>query len=158
MIILDLSDVLRGGFEKLVFYLKLMKKKIISIDKKNLRVFVEEKAEGKNIPIEIFVAPPGWAVIRTMLMRGDEVKKLVGSTYILYRELLRLSFRFPEFNFAMDDDYNIYIVHYIFLGALSYDVFEEEYNALPVAFEKFRRDLYPEIRRIIEEEQKIEIA
>ncbi|MHA1608755.1 MAG: hypothetical protein ACTSX9_08550 [Candidatus Njordarchaeales archaeon] len=155
---MGISEEFSKGFEKVRFYLELMGKKIVDIDERNLVMLIEEVVNGDKIPIEIQIAKPGWVVIRSILMSGDEVQKLVGSTHILYRELLRLSFRFPEFNFAMDDSYNIYIVHYIFLGALSFDVFEEEYHAIPAAYQRFKNAVYPEIKRIMEEEQKIEFV
>ena len=155
---LSLLAEFKKGFEKVRFYLELLGKEILSIDEERLSIVIMDKVDDVKIPIEIVIMKPGWVVIQTRIMSGDDVQRMVGSTHILYRELLRLSFRYPDFNFAMDDSYNIYAIQYIFLGALSFDVFEEELGAVPLTYYKFQKELLPEIKRIIEEEQKIEYA
>ena len=144
-------------FDRVLFYLKLLGKKVVEVNKEKYFVKVEERVNKKRIEITIALVPPFWVTMRGKLLDGEEIRKLGGMAYIVYRELLKLSFRSAEFKFAMDDEYNIYITEDIHFAALTFDVFDEEYNAIPAAAKTFYDRLYPEIKQIAES-QKVEIT
>jgi len=144
-------------FDRLLNYLSLLKRKIIRVDREHFVIMVEETVDNKKITIMIGLSPPFWVVMRAKLVDGSEIEKLGYSAYIVYREILRLSFRSAEFKFAMDDQKNIYITEDIHFAALTFDVFDEEYYAIPAAFKTFHEKIYPEIKEIVERE-RIEVA
>ncbi len=146
-----------GLYQRIKFYLSLLKKNIIYEDKEKFIIAVEEKVDGKPIVVTVVFLQPVWIHIRAKLIDGSEMEKLGGSRYIIYRELLKVSFRSAEFKFAMDDQFNIYITEDIHVAALTFDVFEEEYNAIPAAYKSFYEQIYPEMKTLAET-QKIDFT
>jgi len=144
-------------YQRIKFYLNLLKKKIIYEDKEKFIITVEERVDDEPLVVTVVYLPPVWIHLRAKLIDGSEMEKLGGSKYIIYRELLKLSFRSAEFKFAIDDQSNIYITQDIHIAALTFDVFEEEYNAIPAAYKTFHKEIYPEMKNLAET-QKIDIT
>ncbi len=140
-------------YQRIKFYLSLLKKKIIYEDEKKFIITVEERVNNEPLVVTVLYLPPVWIHIRAKLIDGSEMEKLGGSRYIIYRELLKLSFRSAEFKFAMDDQFNIYITEDIHIAALTFDVFEEEYNAIPAAYKTFHETIYPDMKALAESEK-----
>ena len=153
----NLAEVAERIFSRVLFYLKILGKNIIQIDKEKLFVKVEEKINKRKIEIDIGLVPPFWVIMRAKLLDGAEIERLGGSAYIVFRELLKISFKSAEFKFAMDDTANIYITEDIHFDALTFDVFDEEYHAIPAAAKTFYEKLYPEIKDLAES-QRIDIG
>lgn len=144
-------------YPRIKFYLSLLKKKIIYEDREKFIINIEEKIDNKPLIVTVVYLPPVWIHIRAKLIDGSEMRRLGGSKYIIYRELLKLSFKSAEFKFAMDDQFNVYITQDIHIAALTFDVFEEEYNAIPAAYKVFHKEIYPEMKSLAET-QKIEFT
>lgn len=142
-------------FQRILFYLKILEKKIINVDPKNLVIIVEEVVDNKKLPIQIHLSPPHWVVMRAKLIDGSEIRRIEGSEFIIFRELLRYSYKSAEFKFSLDDEYSIYITEDIHFSALTFDVFDEEYHAIPAAAKLFWEKVFPEIKTLAEESKVI---
>lgn len=86
-----------------------------------------------------------WIIISVGILPSDDVpdeKKLD-----LYKALLMANHDLPEFSFDIDKFGNIGYSQDIFIPALTFDVFAEEFLSIPVAIKYFWEKILPTIGR-----------
>ncbi len=147
------EEVMNEAFEKVLKYLNWMKREIIDVSKDDRVILVLEKIRGyeDKVKVLIKVFNENWLGMMAMLLSREDIRRLGVEERILLQQLLKLSFNAAEFNFALDPEGNVLIKEDIHLAALSFDVFEEEYFAIPSAIKAFREKVLP----ILKEQKEI---
>ncbi|MGQ4891149.1 MAG: hypothetical protein ACP6IP_01550 [Candidatus Njordarchaeia archaeon] len=84
-----------------------------------------------------------WLIISVGILAYDEVPP--GKKADLYKTLLLANHEFPEFSFDIDQTGNIGYSEDIFIPALTFDVFAEEFLSVPVAIKYFWEKIYPQL-------------
>ncbi|MHA1590449.1 MAG: hypothetical protein ACTSVA_07580 [Candidatus Njordarchaeales archaeon] len=120
-------------FEKLIKYLKLLGKKF-EVDNENKVVIVHEEIEGKKCDVRLGVTK-GWVWMALKCMALSEIPENIRGELIF--NLLRINNDYAEVSFGIDAEGNIVLREEILEGALTLDVFLEEYGALLVGIEVF---------------------
>lgn len=139
------EEVMDEAFEKVLKYLKWMGREIVDVSKEDRVVILLEKIKGYDDKVKVLIKifNENWLGMMAILLTKEDMKKLGIEEYKLLQQLLKLSFNAAEFNFALDPEGNILIKEDIHLAALSFDVFEEEYFAIPSAIKAFRDKILP---------------
>jgi len=149
--------ILKEAAVKIAKYLRLMGKEFRVI--KDMGVAVEENlGEVGKTTIVVSFRPPEWVEIKTMLMSSKEVDREVLHECGVFEILMRLSHDFAELSFCMDHEGNIYAKQNILVGALSFDVFREEYDAVYLSALIFRREILPKIKKCVRDYQEFKDA
>ncbi len=144
------EDMLRKlAFEKVLLYLKFMRKKVTKIDKAKLNIIVSERVpympdEWIKIGI-IFIG--SWVRIFTILYEDFDVSMFGEDAVEILRGMLRLQDDHMEFTFSLSKNNTLVVKEDIHAKALTYDVFREEYDAILEAYKKFQKNIVPLIKR-----------
>lgn len=125
--------------ERIARYLKLMNLKF-EWNEKDKVFLVPYEISGRKHVVVIFVSN-NWVWMRCGIIRREEIPKR--RELELYRVLLQANHDYPEFVFDMDRNGNIGTSQEIYVDALSFDVFEEEFLAIPFAVKYFWEKIAP---------------
>ena len=129
--------------ERIAKYLKLMNLKF-KWDEKEGVFLIPYEISGRKHMIVIFVAN-NWVWMRCGIIMKDEIPKR--KELELYKMLLQANHDYPEFVFDMDKEGNIGTSQEIYVEALNFDVFEEEFFAIPFAVKFFWEKIAPTLGR-----------
>jgi len=124
-------------FVKVLKYLTLLRKKF---EKTKGGVVVIEEVNGEEYRVVIKYLKP-W--IRIYLPLGNLKEFPEDKRKDVMEKLLQLTFEYAEVSFGIDEEGNIFAVEDIYQEALTMDVFEEEYGAVPFAVELFKKEVMP---------------
>ena|GEM_PF-6134696 len=127
--------------ERIAFYLKLMDLNFKWSDEHNAFLVPYEISGHTHIVVVSW--SDMWVVIRTGIMTKDEVPSRYREE--LYKKLLQANHDYYEFAYDMDDEGNIGISEDIFIPALTFDVFWEEFNVIPLAIKYFWETIIPSL-------------
>jgi len=125
--------------ERIAKYLRLMNLKFEWREKDKV-FLVPYKISGRKHVVVIFVAN-NWVWMRCGIIRKEEIPRR--KELELYKVLLKANHDYPEFVFDMDKDGNIGTSQEIYVDALNFDVFEEEFLAIPFAVKFFWEKIAP---------------
>jgi len=134
-------------------YLRLMGKDFEVY--KGTGVVVNEKLDGDEVKVYVVFRPPEWVEIRAKLIGSDELPPGAIRECDVLETLMMLSNDFAELSFCMDKDMNIYAKQNILVGALTFDLFKEEYDAVYVSALIFRRELLPKLKKCVRDYEEI---
>jgi len=84
-----------------------------------------------------------WIVMSVGILPAEEVPPIKKDE--LYETLLKANHDYPEFSFDIDAQGNVGYTEDIFVPALTFDVFSEEFLSIPVAIKYFWEKIYPTI-------------
>jgi len=144
-----LSDEARDlAFRKILFYLGVLRKHIVSIDEENYRITVSDSPPnmpGEKVSVEIIVGS-SWVRIYAVALEDLGLEELNMDAIGVLAGILRLQDEYMEFSFALGKEGELVIKQDIHIGALTLDVFEEEYEAILAAYERFSTKIAPLIR------------
>jgi len=148
--------VIREAAMKILKYVKLLKKdfKIIS----GGGLYIEDKVKDMTIPVYITFRYPEWIEIKTLLASGTELPPDLANECRVYEFLLRLANDFAELSFTVDSESNLYARQNILVGALSFDVFKEEYDAVVLSAVIFKKEILPRLKKCAKEYEEIRDA
>lgn len=151
-----MAYIIKEAAIKISRYVQLMKRpyKLIS----GVGLLVLDKIDSENVEIMIVFRPPEWIEMRAMAASANEISVDAARECRVYENLLRLSHDFPELTFALDPQNNIIAKQSILVGALSYDVFREEYDGILASILLFRRKLLPALKKCIKDYEEIKDA
>ena len=122
---------------------------------KQTGVIVTEKLDGDEVKIYVVFKPPEWIEIRAKLVGSDEMPREAIKECNVLETLMMLSNDFAELSFCMDSDLNIYAKQNILVGALTFDVFKEEYDAVYISALIFRREVLPKLKKCVRDYDEI---
>jgi len=149
--------IVREAALKIAKYLGMMKKEY-SVHKE-MGVVVREKIdETDKVDIFVIFRPPEWIEIRSLLASSSEISREILKECNVLEMLMMLSNDFAELSFCIDREGNIFAKQNILVGALTFDVFKEEYDAVYVSAVIFRKDVLPKIRKCIKDYEEIKDA
>ena len=137
------------AYNKILFYLRVLKKKIIKKEDDRLRIFVKETvAYRPEEEITVGIVIMGDWIRIFLVLHDDFTLNRFGdkATDILFA-LLRMQEDYMEFSFGISKTNELLIKEDIYIKALTLDVFEEEYNAVLEAYKKFEEKVLPKIKR-----------
>lgn len=149
--------ILKESALKIVKYLGLMNKQFKTYKAEGV-VVTEELEGGGEATIIVSFRPPEWIEIRSLLISAEDMSLELMKECNVFEMLFRLSADFAELSFCMDEKGNIYAKQNILVGALSFDVFKEEYNAVYLSALIFRRELLPRLKKCIRNYHEIKEA
>jgi len=127
--------------ERIARYLKLMNIKFKWKEKDGV-FLIPYEISGRKHMIVIFVAD-NWVWMRCGIIKKEEIPKR--RELELYKILLQANHDYPEFVFDMDQDGNVGTSQEIYVEALNFDVFEEEFLAIPFAVKFFWEKIAPNL-------------
>jgi len=149
--------IIREAAVKIAKYLSLMRKKYSVY--KDMGVVVTEKLdETETTDIIVMFKPPEWIEIRALLIPAREISRELVKECDVLEMLMMLSNDFAELSFCMDKDGNIYAKQNILVGALTFDVFKEEYDAVYLSTLVFKKQILPKLRKCIRNYEEIKNA
>ncbi len=148
--------ILREAAMKILKYTKLLKKdfKVVS----GAGLYVEEKVKDLTIPVYVIFRFPEWIEIKTLLATAEELPPEIANQCKVYEILLRLANDFAELSFTIDKDGNLYARQNILVGALSFDVFKEEYEAVVLSAVIFKKELLSRFKQCKKEYEEFKEA
>ncbi|MEX0567968.1 MAG: hypothetical protein Q6363_002270 [Candidatus Njordarchaeota archaeon] len=149
--------ILKEAALKIVKYLGLMNKQFKTYRAEGV-VVTEELEGGGEATIMVAFRPPEWIEIRTLLISTKEMSMELMRECNVLETLFRLSADFAELSFCMDESGNIYAKQNILVGALSFDVFKEEYNAVYLSALIFRKEILPRLKKCVRNYHEIRDA
>lgn len=127
--------------ERIAFYLKLMNVNFEWSEEYNA-FLVSYEISGRRHVVVISWSDT-WVIIRTGIMMKEEVPQSYKEE--LYRKLLQANHDYYEFAYDMDEEGNIGFSEDIFIPALTFDVFWEEFNVIPLAVKYFWEKIIPSL-------------
>ncbi|MCR8487014.1 MAG: hypothetical protein NDP22_01205 [Crenarchaeota archaeon] len=139
--------ILEDATMKILKYIKLLKKDFRVLP--GLGLVIEEKAQDLTVPIYIIFRPPEWIEMKTLLASGKELPSNLANQCGVYEILLKLANDFAELSFSIDKEENLYARQNILVGALSFDAFKEEYDALVLSAVIFRKELLKKFKACV---------
>lgn len=120
-------------------YLKKMNLKYEWIEEKE-HFEVPYKIEGHDHSVIISIVGK-WIYMRSGILQPDKIPQAKETE--LYKTLLHSNHTVPEICYDMDDQGYIGTSQEILASALSFDVFEEEFFAIPYAISHFWKKIVP---------------
>lgn len=163
----ELSSNLKEGFKHLLvrprisMYLKALGFKFKWSEEHNsflipLQISIKE-SEGseekkkKQHRYLIMLQPRGlWLSMRVGLLGSNQIPD--GKRGELMESLLMANSKKPEFSFSINEEGDIGFNEDIFLPALNFDVFMEEFLTIPQAINYFWSEIIPELKKVKKEE------
>jgi len=146
--------IVREAAVKIAKYLGMMNKDYAI--HKEAGIVVKEKIDKTDtVDIYVIFRPPEWIEIRSLLVKSDEISGEVMRECNVLETLMMLSNDFAELSFCMDKEGNIYAKQNILVGALSFDLFKEEYDAVYISALIFRKEILPKIKKCIKDYEEI---
>ncbi|MBS7287867.1 MAG: hypothetical protein KIH01_03755 [Candidatus Freyarchaeota archaeon] len=127
--------------DRIAFYLKLMNLSFEWSEEHNAFLVPYMISGHKHVVVVSW--SENWIIIRTGIMMKEEVPQ--GYKEELYRKLLQANHDYYEFAYDMDEEGNIGISEDIFIPALTFDVFWEEFNVIPLAVKYFWERIIPSL-------------
>lgn len=127
--------------ERIAFYLKLMNLNFEWSEEHNAFLVPYEISGHRHVVVISW--SENWVVIRTGIMMKEEVPHSYREE--LYRKLLQANHDYYEFAYDMDEEGNIGFSEDIFISALTFDVFWEEFNVIPLAVKYFWEKIIPSL-------------
>lgn len=149
--------ILKESALKIVKYLRLMNKKF-KIYKTEGVIVEEELGDADKAKIFVSFRPPEWIEIKSLLISAEDMSLELMKECNVFEMLFRLSADFAELSFCMDEKGNIYAKQNILVGALSFDVFKEEYNAVYLSALIFKKEILPRLKKCIKDYREIKDA
>lgn len=137
------------AYNKVLFYLRVLKKKIVKKEDDKLRIFVKETPiyrPEEEITVGIIIMG-NWIRIFLVLHDDFTLERFGNKTADILFALLRMQEDFMEFSFGISKTNELLIKEDIYIKALTLDVFEEEYNAILEAYKKFKEKVLPKIKK-----------
>lgn len=131
--------VMEDAAMKILKYIRMLKRDFKILP--GMGLIVEERTQDFAIPIYVIFRPPEWIEMKALLASGKELPPSIASQCGVYEILLRLANDFAELSFSLDKEGNLYTRQNILVGALSFDVFKEEYDAVVLAAVIFKKEL-----------------
>lgn len=148
-----LKYVIQEAAMKISKYIQLMKKKFSVIPSGGL--IIQEVVDNTEIEILVLFRLPEWVEMRAVLATPKEISPDAAKDCMVYENLLRLSNDFPELSFCVDENYVIYAKQNILVGALTFDAFKEEYEAILASAIIFKNKLLPALKKCIRDYEEI---
>jgi len=108
------------------------------------QAFVVPYKIGENIHLIIVRWNGPWLIMSAGILPSESVPS--SEKEKLYELILKANHKYPEFSFDMDDVGNIGYSEDIFIPALTFDVFAEEFLSIPSAIKYFWEKIFPLIK------------
>ena len=133
------------AMEKLLLYLKVMKKRIIAIDETNGRIDISDNPpDMPDVDVKVGIRIiDSWIRIFCLIKAPFTIEELGPSAADVLFGLLRLQDDYAEFNFGISRNNELVVKADIYIPALTLDVFMEEYYGVLNAYAKFMTKILP---------------
>jgi len=128
--------------ERIETYLKMLGVKFQWDEER--KAFIIPYKVGENVHVIVIRWNGPWLIMSTGILLKENI--LESEKKKLYELILKANHKYPEFSFDMDDEGNIGYSEDIFIPALTFDVFAEEFLSIPAAIKYFWEEIFPQIK------------
>ncbi len=131
--------------DRIATYLKMLGLKFEKSQELNAFVvpYVIKTKDREHKHLIIIRTSGPWLILSVGIISKDDIPPT--KTDDLYKELLQANHKYPEFSYDIDVDGNVGYTEDIFIPALTFDVFAEEFLSIPAAIRYFWETIFPSI-------------
>ena len=108
------------------------------------QAFVAPYKIDENVHLIIIRWNGPWLIMSAGILPSEHIPP--SERERLYELILKANHKYPEFSFDIDDNGNVGYSEDIFIPALTFDVFAEEFLSIPSAIKYFWEEIFPQIK------------